>query len=57
MPSYYHASPEAGSGAYKKAKELADQNGWFYARQFENEAMQIFMRALPVKKYSQILKI
>ena len=29
---------EAGSGAYKKAKELADQNGWFYARQFENEA-------------------
>ena len=31
-------APEAGSGAYKKAKELADQNGWFYARQFENEA-------------------
>ncbi len=29
---------EAGSGAYKKAKELADENGWFYARQFENEA-------------------
>ena len=23
---------EAGSGAYKKAKELADENGWFYAR-------------------------
>ena len=22
----------------KKAKELADENGWFYARQFENEA-------------------
>jgi cysteine synthase A len=29
---------EAGSGAYKKAKELSDENGWFYARQFENEA-------------------
>ena len=31
-------APEAGSGAYKKAKELSDKNGWFYARQFENEA-------------------
>jgi cysteine synthase A len=31
-------APEAGLGAYKKAKELADQNDWFYARQFENEA-------------------
>jgi len=29
---------EAGSGAYNKAKKLADDNGWFYARQFENEA-------------------
>ena len=29
---------EAGSGAYKKAKELADENKWFYARQFENKA-------------------
>ena len=31
-------APEAGSGAYKKAKELSDKNGWFYARQFENKA-------------------
>ena len=29
---------EAGSGAYNKAKKLADENGWFYARQFENKA-------------------
>lgn len=29
---------EAGSGAYNKAKKLADDNDWFYARQFENEA-------------------
>ena len=29
---------EAGSGAYKKAKKLADDNGWFFARQFETEA-------------------
>lgn len=27
-----------GSGAYRKAKELVDANGWFYARQFENSA-------------------
>jgi len=29
---------ERGSGMVKKAKELADANGWFLARQFENEA-------------------
>ena len=27
-----------GFGMYEKAKELADANGWFLARQFENEA-------------------
>jgi cysteine synthase len=27
-----------GIGMYQKAKELADANGWFYARQFETEA-------------------
>lgn len=29
---------EKGTGMYKKAKELADKNGWFFARQFETEA-------------------
>src|SRR5690606_6037539 len=29
---------EKGYGMYVKAKELADKNGWFLARQFENEA-------------------
>ena len=29
---------EAGSGAYLKAKELAEANNWFYAKQFENTA-------------------
>ncbi|HUR56145.1 MAG TPA: cysteine synthase A [Opitutaceae bacterium] len=27
-----------GIGMYQKAQELADKNGWFYARQFETEA-------------------
>jgi cysteine synthase len=27
-----------GFGMYMKAKELADKNGWFLARQFETEA-------------------
>ncbi len=27
-----------GFGMYQKAKELADANGWFFARQFETEA-------------------
>jgi cysteine synthase A len=29
---------EKGTGMYMKAKELAEANGWFLARQFENEA-------------------
>ena len=29
---------EKGLGMYKKAKELADANGWFFARQFETSA-------------------
>jgi len=29
---------EKGTGMVKKAKELADQHGWFLTRQFENEA-------------------
>jgi cysteine synthase A len=29
---------ERGSGMIRKAQELADKNGWFLARQFENEA-------------------
>ncbi|WP_306047717.1 PLP-dependent cysteine synthase family protein [Nioella sp. MMSF_3534] len=29
---------EKGTGMYQKAKELAEANGWFFARQFETEA-------------------
>src|SRR6478736_151470 len=29
---------ERGSGMVKKAEEMAKKNGWFLARQFENEA-------------------
>ncbi len=29
---------EKGLGMYRKAQELAERNGWFYARQFESEA-------------------
>jgi cysteine synthase A len=29
---------ERGTGMIRKAKELAEKNGWFLARQFENEA-------------------
>lgn len=29
---------EKGTGMYNKARELAEQNGWFLARQFETEA-------------------
>jgi len=29
---------ERGTGMVKKAKELAEKNGWFWASQFENEA-------------------
>ena len=28
---------EGGTAAYKKAKDLVDKNGWFFARQFETE--------------------
>ena len=29
---------EKGLGMYKKAQELADANGWFYAKQFESDS-------------------
>jgi cysteine synthase A len=29
---------QKGTGMYQKAKELAEKNGWFFARQFETEA-------------------
>lgn len=29
---------EKGTGMYRKAQELAEANGWFYARQFETDA-------------------
>lgn len=29
---------QKGTGMYQKAKELAEANGWFFARQFETEA-------------------
>ncbi|PZQ52244.1 MAG: cysteine synthase A [Rhodovulum sulfidophilum] len=29
---------DKGTGMYRKAQELAEANGWFYARQFETEA-------------------
>ncbi|NOX81662.1 MAG: cysteine synthase A [Alphaproteobacteria bacterium] len=31
-------APAKGTGMVEKAKELADKNGWFLTRQFENEA-------------------
>ncbi|WP_045855837.1 cysteine synthase A [Teredinibacter purpureus] len=31
-------APKSGTGMVDKAKELAEKNGWFLARQFENEA-------------------
>jgi cysteine synthase len=31
-------APERGTGMVKKAVELAEKNGWFLTRQFENEA-------------------
>jgi len=33
---------ERGTGMVKKAKELAEAHGWFWARQFENEANPLF---------------
>jgi cysteine synthase A len=35
---------ERGSGMVKKAAELAEKNGWFLARQFENEANPAYHR-------------
>ncbi|HZW60086.1 MAG TPA: cysteine synthase A [Woeseiaceae bacterium] len=35
---------ERGTGMVKKAQELADEHGWFLARQFENEANPAFHR-------------
>src|SRR6187455_977361 len=35
---------ERGSGMVKKAEELAKKNGWFLARQFENEANPSYHR-------------
>ncbi len=34
-----------GSGMVAKAKELSDRNGWFLARQFENEANPAYHRS------------
>src|ERR1044072_4701254 len=36
---------ERGSGMGKKAEELAKKNGWFLARQFENEANPAYHRS------------
>jgi cysteine synthase A len=35
---------ERGTGMVRKAKELAEQHGWFLARQFENEANPAYHR-------------
>ena len=35
---------ERGSGMVRKAKELAEKHGWFYAQQFENEANPAYHR-------------
>ncbi len=35
---------ERGSGMVRKAKELSEKNGWFLARQFENEANPAYHR-------------
>jgi len=36
---------ERGTGMVKKAKELAEKNNWFLARQFENEANPAYHRS------------
>jgi cysteine synthase A len=36
---------ERGTGMVKHAKELAEKNGWFLARQFENEANPAYHRS------------
>ncbi len=38
------AAAERGSGMVKKAEELGKRNGWFLARQFENEANPAYHR-------------
>jgi cysteine synthase A len=38
------AAAERGTGMVKKAAELAQKNGWFLARQFENEANPAYHR-------------
>jgi len=35
---------ERGSGMVKKAEQLAKENGWFYCRQFQNEANPAYHR-------------
>ena len=35
---------ERGTGMVRKAKELAEKNGWFLARQFENPANPAYHR-------------
>lgn len=39
------AAAERGTGMVKKAKELAEKNGWFLARQFENAANPAYHRS------------
>ncbi len=39
------AAAERGSGMVRKAAELAQQHGWFLARQFENEANPAYHRS------------
>jgi cysteine synthase A len=36
---------ERGSGMVRRAQQLADQHGWFLARQFENEANPAYHRS------------
>src|SRR4029077_12864166 len=38
------AAAERGTGMVKKAAELAQKNGWFLARQFDNEANPAYHR-------------
>jgi cysteine synthase len=39
------AAAERGSGMVRRAEELAKRNGWFLARQFENEANPAYHRS------------
>ncbi|HET6432350.1 cysteine synthase A [Dyella sp.] len=40
-----HPAAERGTGMVKKAAELAEKNGWFLARQFENPANPAYHRS------------